>query len=125
MSCCIVGLRIRLIAHILHLIYPFFCLSMLNLCHKFLRYCTRKNLQTWYTYVIWVIVSWDRNSGTLLIFFYFLSSFLSFPILHVNIKNLCQSFLYLLILEICVRVFAGLVEARTFRDIAHILLFFI
>ena len=94
MSCCIVGLRIRLIAHILHLIYPFFCLFRLNLCHKFLRYCTRKNLQTWYTYVIWVIVSWDRDSGTLLIFFYFLSSFLSFPILHVNIKNLCQSFLW-------------------------------
>ena len=39
MSCCIVGLRIRLLALILPFICPFFCLLWLNLCHSFLRNC--------------------------------------------------------------------------------------
>ena len=39
MSCCIVGLRIRLLALILPFICPFFCLLRLNLCHSFLRNC--------------------------------------------------------------------------------------
>ena len=45
MSCCIVGLRIRLIAHIILFIYPFFCLSRLNLCHSFLYKLESSNIQ--------------------------------------------------------------------------------
>ena len=41
MSCCIAGLRIELLALILPFISPFFCLLRLNLCHSFLRNCTR------------------------------------------------------------------------------------
>ena len=41
MSCCKVGLRIGLLALILPFICPFFCLLRLNLCHIFLRNCTR------------------------------------------------------------------------------------
>ena len=39
MTCCIMGLRIRLLAFILPFICPFFCLLWLNLCHSFLLNC--------------------------------------------------------------------------------------
>ena len=39
MSCCIMGLRMGLLALTLLFICPFFCLLWLNLCHSFLRNC--------------------------------------------------------------------------------------
>ena len=39
MSCCIVGLRIGLLALILPFICQFFCLLWLNMCHSLLRKC--------------------------------------------------------------------------------------
>ena len=40
-----------------------------------------------------MIISWDCDSGSWLLFFFFSSIFLSFPKLQVNIKSSCQSFL--------------------------------
>ena len=50
-ECCIVGLRIGLLALILPFICPFFCLLRLNVCPSFLRNCVSQNLQIRYTCV--------------------------------------------------------------------------
>ena len=42
-----------------------------NLCHKFPRNCANYNLQTWHTYGEWIVVSWDMDVGSIVLFCHF------------------------------------------------------
>ena len=44
MRCCIVGLRIRLIALVLPFTCPVFCRFRIKLCHSFLRNCAKQDV---------------------------------------------------------------------------------
>ena len=84
--------KIRLIALILPFIYPFFCLLRLNLCQF---------SQELYKLVSSIMVYICRMSDCIVglrlrvmaFILVFLLIFLSFPILHVNIKKLGNGFL--------------------------------
>ena len=82
MGRCNAGMNIGLIAFIIPFIYPFFCLSKVNLCLGFLRKCASNSLQTWHTYEKCDCIVGLRPRLTALFSF-----FLSFPILYINIEN--------------------------------------
>ena len=87
------GLRIRLLA----LILPFICPFCLSFMAKFVSLFSLELCKLELSNVVYIcrmsdcIVGWRLRVIALI--FLFLSIFLSFPILHVNIKNLCWSFL--------------------------------
>ena len=93
-SCCIVALRMGLIVLIVSLFVHFVCLFRENLCHNFpWNYMYKlQSTNMVYMYGEWVIVLWDLHLGSLLFFFHFSSIFLSVPMLHFSIANLCHSF---------------------------------
>ena len=82
-------LRIELLALIFPSICPFFCLLRLNLCHSFFPELCKLESSN----MVYICRMKDSIVGlglrVMALIFLFLAIFLSFPILHVNIKNLC------------------------------------
>ena len=92
MSCCIVGLRIVLLAHIL----PFLSI-FLSFMAKFVSQFSLEMCKLESSNMVYICRMSDYMVGLRLrvmaLIFLYLIIFLSFPILHVNIKNLCWSLL--------------------------------
>ena len=88
------GLRIGLLDLILPFICPFFCLLSLS---KFVSQFSLELCKLESSNILYICRMSNCIVGLRLrvmaLIFLFLSMFLSFPILHVNIKNLCWSFL--------------------------------
>ena len=87
------GLRIRLLAFI----FPFICPIFLSLKAKFVSLFSPELCKLESSNMVYMCIMSDCIVGLRLrvmaFIFLFLSIFLSFPIFHVNIKNLCWSFL--------------------------------
>ena len=107
MSCCIVQFRIGLLALIL-----FFLSIFLSFTAKFVSQFSPELCKLELSNMVyimkneWVIISWDWDSGSWLLFFYFYPCFF-------------LSLYHMLTLKICVGVFSGIFKARMLKLSIH------